>query len=65
MKSLSRIVHRAGIVVALIAGLAVSACASKPATDSLAAGAAAPGSQQDFVVNVGDRVFFESDSTEL
>ncbi len=65
MKSLSRIVHRAGIVVALIAGLAVSACATKPATNSMAAGAAAPGSQQDFVVNVGDRVFFESNSTEL
>ncbi len=29
------------------------------------AGAAAPGSQQDFVVNVGDRVFFETDSAEL
>ena len=29
------------------------------------AGAAVPGSQQDFVVNVGDRVFFETDSTEL
>jgi peptidoglycan-associated lipoprotein len=28
-------------------------------------GIAAPGSQQDFVVNVGDRVFFESDSSEL
>jgi peptidoglycan-associated lipoprotein len=28
-------------------------------------GAAAPGSAQDFVVNVGDRVFFETDSTEL
>ena len=28
-------------------------------------GAAAPGSQQDFVVNVGDRVFFETDSSEL
>ena len=28
-------------------------------------GYAAPGSQQDFVVNVGDRVFFESDSVEL
>ena len=28
-------------------------------------GAATPGSQQDFVVNVGDRVFFESDSSEL
>jgi peptidoglycan-associated lipoprotein len=27
--------------------------------------AAAPGSQQDFVVNVGDRVFFETDSSEL
>ena len=29
------------------------------------AGVAAPGSQQDFVVNVGDRVFFETDSSEL
>jgi peptidoglycan-associated lipoprotein len=28
-------------------------------------GAAVPGSQQDFVVNVGDRVFFETDSSEL
>jgi peptidoglycan-associated lipoprotein len=31
----------------------------------MGAGAASPGSQQDFVVNVGDRVFFESDQTEL
>ena len=54
----------AGVVVALIAGLALSACASKP-NDPLASAAAAPGSQQDFVVNVGDRVFFESDSSEL
>jgi peptidoglycan-associated lipoprotein len=30
-----------------------------------AAGVATPGSQQDFVVNVGDRVFFEVDSSEL
>ena len=30
-----------------------------------AAGAATPGSAQDFVVNVGDRVFFETDSTDL
>lgn len=28
-------------------------------------GPATPGSTQDFVVNVGDRVFFESDSTDL
>jgi peptidoglycan-associated lipoprotein len=54
----------AGLVAALIAGLALSACASKP-NDPLASAVAAPGSQQDFVVNVGDRVFFESDSSEL
>ncbi len=29
------------------------------------AGTAAPGTTQDFVVNVGDRVFFETDSTDL
>ena len=27
--------------------------------------AAVPGSQQDFVVNVGDRVFFDTDSSDL
>ena len=30
-----------------------------------AGGAATPGSAQDFVVNVGDRVFFETDQTDL
>jgi peptidoglycan-associated lipoprotein len=53
---------------ALIAALSLAACASNPVTDPNAAGyagAATPGSAQDFVVNVGDRVFFESDSTEL
>ena len=54
-----------GIAAALIAGLALSACANKAADSLASAGSAAPGSQQDFVVNVGDRVFFESDSTEL
>ena len=68
MKFMSRIVRRAGIAAALIAGLALSACANKQANDAMASaanGVASPGSQQDFVVNVGDRVFFESDSTEL
>jgi peptidoglycan-associated lipoprotein len=65
MRTMSRIVHRAGIMALLIAGLALGACAKNQATDSLASGMATPGSQQDFVVNVGDRVFFESDSTEL
>ncbi len=49
------------------AALAISACANKPedGAQANAAGQATPGSQQDFVVNVGDRVFFETDSTEL
>ena len=66
MTRLSRITRGAGLAAALIAALAVSACANKPAADSMAsAGVATPGSQQDFVVNVGDRVFFETDSSEL
>ena len=65
MTSMLRKFRGAGVVAALIAGLALSACANK-ANDLLAsAGVATPGSQQDFVVNVGDRVFFDSDSTEL
>jgi peptidoglycan-associated lipoprotein len=59
-------IRSVGMAVALLAGLALSACASQQAADSMAsAGVATPGSQQDFVVNVGDRVFFETDSTEL
>jgi peptidoglycan-associated lipoprotein len=61
-----RIFGRARIAVFLIAALAVAGCASKPNEEvGAVAGAAAPGSPQDFVVNVGDRVFFETDSTEL
>lgn len=55
-------------LAALIAGaLTLGACASNPTGQNGAgmAGAAVPGSAQDFVVNVGDRVFFETDSTEL
>jgi peptidoglycan-associated lipoprotein len=62
----SRRIRGAAAMVALVAALAVSACANKPEDNSLAsASTAAPGSQQDFVVNVGDRVFFEVDSSEL
>ncbi len=62
-----RIFGRAKFAAFLVAALAVAGCASKPAEQEQAgvAGAATPGSQQDFVVNVGDRVFFETDSTEL
>ena len=43
----------------------IAACASNPNDPNAAGSAAVPGSAQDFVVNVGDRVFFETDSTEL
>jgi peptidoglycan-associated lipoprotein len=53
----------------VLAGLSLAACANNPnqltGANAGLAGSAAPGSAQDFVVNVGDRVFFESDSTEL
>jgi len=54
-----------GLVAALAAAFAVSACASNPSEQLAAAGGATPGSEQDFTVNVGDRVFFETDSSEL
>ena len=67
MTVVMRMLRAAGLVGALAAALTVSACANKPGNDALATapGAATPGSQQDFVVNVGDRVFFEVDSSEL
>ena len=49
---------------AVLATLAIAGCAKQTDTSALA-GAAILGSQQDFVVNVGDRVFFETDSSEL
>src|SRR5258705_12682414 len=54
----------------IVAGLSLAACANNPnqmagANAGLGAGNAAPGSSQDFVVNVGDRVFFETDSSQL
>lgn len=56
--------------VALVAMLAVAGCASKqtpnnPADLGLGAGAATPGSSQDFTVNVGDRIFFDTDSSVI
>ena len=53
-------------VAALGIALSMAACANKNPLDGNAmASAATPGSQQDFVVNVGDRVFFESDQSDL
>jgi len=67
MMDIRQMLRGARLAAVLAAALAISACANKPADDAQAnaAGMATPGSQQDFVVNVGDRVFFETDSTEL
>ena len=67
MIDMKKMLHGVRLAAVLAAALAISACANKPGDDAQAsaAGAATPGSQQDFVVNVGDRVFFETDSTEL
>lgn len=60
------------IVVALVATLAIAGCASKKTPNSAAdlglgsgAGSATPGSSQDFTVNVGDRIFFDTDSSSI
>ncbi|HEY0233959.1 MAG TPA: peptidoglycan-associated lipoprotein Pal [Afipia sp.] len=66
MFSQMRILQGFKLAAVLIVALSMGACANKNggAGDAMAS-AATPGSQQDFVVNVGDRVFFESDQTEL
>jgi len=51
---------RAFFVVALVVGI-TAACARTPT----AIGDATPGSQQEFLVSIGDRVFFETNSSVL
>ena len=66
MQNLTRLIRGAKFAVAIAATLTIAACANR--NNELAdAGmnSASPGSQQDFVVNVGDRVFFETDQTDL
>ncbi len=64
------------VVIALAMTLALAGCASKKNLPNNAgdlglnggaggAGAATPGSPQDFTVNVGDRIFFDTDSTSI
>ena len=58
------LIRAAKFAGAIAMALSMAACANTPNQTGLA-GAAVPGSQQDFVVNVGDRVFFETDQTDL
>ena len=65
MTSVTRLFRAAGLAGVLFAALAIAGCANRSNDPSQAGAGATPGSQQDFVVNVGDRVFFEADSSEL
>jgi peptidoglycan-associated lipoprotein len=62
-----RILQGLKLAAVLAVALSMGACSTNNngLADGAMASAAAPGSQQDFVVNVGDRVFFESDQTTL
>lgn len=63
----------ARFAAAILLAATLGACASKTDADGAggaggafgAGSASTPGSIQDFVVNVGDRVFFDSDSSEI
>jgi peptidoglycan-associated lipoprotein len=71
MLRIPSIARVAAPIAVLVLALLVAACARNPAGDLGGLGglggatAATPGSPQDFVVNVGDRVFFDTDSSEL
>lgn len=57
------------VMVALFMSLAIAGCANKKTPNSAAdlglGAAGTPGSSQDFSVNVGDRIFFDTDSSVI
>ncbi len=59
-------------MIALVAALAIAGCASKKTPNSAAdlglpppPPPPTPGSAQDFTVNIGDRIFFDTDSSSI
>ena len=64
MGSLDRFARYGRLAAVICAGLAITACAKSQPEFQANAGAV-PGSAADFAQNVGDRVFFESDSSDL
>lgn len=63
------ILTRSPAIIVLAAMLALAGCATKKSIPNTPAdiglGNAAPGSSQDFTVNVGDRIFFDTDSSVI
>lgn len=69
-----RLARGLGVAAGLLAAVVISGCAKDANEAALSGGAnsgfgaggpAVPGSVQDFAQNVGDRVFFDTDQTEL
>lgn len=56
-------------IITLFMMLAITGCATKKNlpnnASELGLNSASPGSQQDFTVNVGDRIFFDTDSSAI
>ncbi len=63
--NMANAIRGAKFVAIILATLAIAACAKKDDQSAMNGAAAVPGSQQDFVVNVGDRVFFDTDLSDL
>src|SRR5947209_17327466 len=64
MKYQMRILQGLRLAAVLSIALSMGACANNNVGSDAMASAATPGSRQDFVVDVGDGVLFESDQTE-
>ena len=64
-------IARSPVVLALVAVIALAGCSSKrtlpnsPGELGLGGNGAVPGSQQDLTLNVGDRIFFDTDSAAI
>jgi peptidoglycan-associated lipoprotein len=70
MAAMARSFRPIGIAVALLSALALAGCANKENQPDLGlnggkGGPVTPGTQRDFAVNVGDLVYFSSDSSDL
>jgi peptidoglycan-associated lipoprotein len=64
-------ITKSPLAIALLAALVIGGCANRQTPNTAAelglggSGTAAPGSNQDFTVNVGDRIFFDTDSSVI
>jgi peptidoglycan-associated lipoprotein len=63
--NMANIIRAAKFAAVIAAAVAIAGCTKQGDQNAAMGAAATPGSQQDFVVNVGDRVFFDTDSSEL